>query len=131
MKIIKTKFKGLLIIKGTRHDDKRGYLREMILEKKIKQNLKFQIASVSKKNVILGLGRVSTDVLMHLCIRSPILVSRDRAISCDLRSGICDLRSRDLEIAQAVVLREVDGQREVLLSVRAEDDEDHHNCTTR
>ena len=55
MKIIKTKFKGLLIIKGTRHDDKRGYLREMILEKKIKQNLKFQIASVSKKNVLRGL----------------------------------------------------------------------------
>ena len=49
MKIIKTKFKGLLIIKGTRHDDNRGYLREMILEKEIKQNLKFQIASVSKK----------------------------------------------------------------------------------
>ncbi|MGB0617883.1 MAG: NUDIX hydrolase [Myxococcota bacterium] len=29
-------------------------------------------------------------------------------------------RTRDLEIAQAVVLREVDGQREVLLSVRAD-----------
>ena len=55
MKFIKTKFKGLLIIKGTRHDDNRGYLREMILEKEIKQNLKFQIASVSKKNVLRGL----------------------------------------------------------------------------
>ena len=29
-------------------------------------------------------------------------------------------RTRDLEIAQAVVLREVDGKREVLLSVRAD-----------
>ena len=55
MKIIKTKFKNLVIIKGVRHDDKRGYLREMVLEKKIKQNFKFQITSVSRKNVLRGL----------------------------------------------------------------------------
>ena len=52
MKIIKTKFKNLVIIKGVRHNDKRGYLREMVLEKKIKQNFKFQITSVSRKNVL-------------------------------------------------------------------------------
>lgn len=55
MKIIKTKFKDLIIIKGVRHNDKRGYLREMVLEKKIKQNFKFQITSVSRKNVLRGL----------------------------------------------------------------------------
>ena len=55
MKIIKTKFKGLIIIKGVKHNDKRGYLREMVLEKKIKQNFKFQITSVSRKNVLRGL----------------------------------------------------------------------------
>jgi len=55
MKIIKTKFKNLVIIKGVRHNDKRGYLREMVLEKKIKQNFKFQITSVSRKNVLRGL----------------------------------------------------------------------------
>ena len=55
MKIIKTKFRGLLIIKGVRHNDKRGYLREMVIEKEIKQNFKFQITSVSKKNVLRGL----------------------------------------------------------------------------
>lgn len=55
MKIIKTKFKDLIIIKGVRHNDKRGYLREMVLEKEIKQNFKFQITSVSRKNVLRGL----------------------------------------------------------------------------
>tara|TARA_A100000164_G_C21808201_1_gene724173 strand:- start:565 stop:1125 length:561 start_codon:yes stop_codon:yes gene_type:complete len=55
MKIIKTKFKGLLIIKGIRHKDKRGYLREIVVEKKIKQKFKFQITSVSKKKVLRGL----------------------------------------------------------------------------
>ena len=51
MKIKKTKFKGLIILYGIKHKDKRGYLRELILEKLIKRNFKFQILSVSKKNV--------------------------------------------------------------------------------
>ena len=32
MKIKKTKFKGLFILHGVKHEDKRGYLREMLLE---------------------------------------------------------------------------------------------------
>ena len=32
MKIKKTKFKGLMIINGIKHQDKRGDLRELILE---------------------------------------------------------------------------------------------------
>ena len=55
MKIKKTKFKDLMIINGVKHQDKRGYLRELILEKLIKKKFKFQITSLSKKNVLRGL----------------------------------------------------------------------------
>ena len=55
MKIKKTKFKNLLVISGTLHKDKRGYLRELILEKKIKKKFIFQIISKSKSNVLRGL----------------------------------------------------------------------------
>ena len=51
----KTKFKNLVILKGVKHQDKRGYLRELVLEKLIKKKFKFQILSVSKKNVLRGL----------------------------------------------------------------------------
>ena len=37
MKIKKTKFKGLIILNGIKHQDKRGYLRELVLEKLINQ----------------------------------------------------------------------------------------------
>ena len=55
MKIKKTKFKGLLVLNGIKHRDKRGYLRELVLEKLINKKFKFQILSVSKKNVLRGL----------------------------------------------------------------------------
>ena len=55
MKIKKTKFKGLIVLNGIKHQDKRGYLRELVLEKLIKKKFKFQITSVSKKNVLRGL----------------------------------------------------------------------------
>jgi len=55
MKIKKTKFKGLLILNGIKHEDKRGYLRELVLEKLINRKFKFQILSLSKKNVLRGL----------------------------------------------------------------------------
>ena len=41
MKVIKNKFHNLLIIKGELHKDKRGYLREIYLEKLIKKKFKF------------------------------------------------------------------------------------------
>ena len=37
MKVIKNKFKNLLIIEGQFHSDKRGYLREIYLERLIKK----------------------------------------------------------------------------------------------
>ena len=49
MRIKKTKFKGLVVLNGIKHHDKRGYLRELVLEKIIKKKFKFQITSVSKK----------------------------------------------------------------------------------
>ena len=54
MKIKKTKFKGLIILDGIKHQDKRGYLRELVLEKLIKKKFKFQITSVSKKKRFEG-----------------------------------------------------------------------------
>jgi dTDP-4-dehydrorhamnose 3,5-epimerase len=55
MKIIKTKFKDLLIFKSKNFYDKRGYFRELSLEKLIKQKLIFTVVSKSKKNVLRGL----------------------------------------------------------------------------
>ena len=53
--IKKTKFNGLFIFQGEKHRDNRGYLRELVVEKKIKKKFKFQIISKSKKNVLRGL----------------------------------------------------------------------------
>ena len=55
MKIIKTKFKGLLIIKRPTYFDNRGLLKELFEQKKFKKKFIFDYFSVSKKNVIRGL----------------------------------------------------------------------------
>ena len=55
LKIKKTKFKDLLIIEGKSHNDERGYLRELLIEKQIKQKFKFQLVSKSRSNVLRGL----------------------------------------------------------------------------
>ena len=55
MKIIKTKFKDLLIIKRPTHRDNRGLLKELFEQKKFKKKFIFDYFSVSKKNVIRGL----------------------------------------------------------------------------
>ena len=62
MRVKKTKFKGLVVLNGIRHQDKRGYLRELVIEKLIKKKFKFQITSLSKKNVLRGL---------HFQVRKP------------------------------------------------------------
>ena len=54
-KVSKTKIKNLLIIDGKQHKDNRGYLRELLSEKKIHSKFKFSIVSKSKKNVLRGL----------------------------------------------------------------------------
>ena len=53
--IKKTAFKDLLIIENISFKDKRGYFKEIIKEKEIKQKFPFTVMSFSKKNVIRGL----------------------------------------------------------------------------
>ena len=55
MKIVKTKFKDLLIIENHKYLDDRGEFREILLEKNIKIKFPFNVISKSKKNVIRGL----------------------------------------------------------------------------
>ena len=55
MKIEKTEFKDLLVIKNKKYIDSRGYFREILVEKNIKKRFPFNVVSVSKKNVIRGL----------------------------------------------------------------------------
>tara|TARA_B100001123_G_C15246289_1_gene1001056 strand:- start:316 stop:852 length:537 start_codon:yes stop_codon:yes gene_type:complete len=58
----KTNFKNLYIFKSNRFNDRRGFLRELYIKKKIGKNLKFAIVSLSKKNVVRG---------MHFQIKQP------------------------------------------------------------
>ena len=54
MKIIKTKFEGLLIIKQKKNIDKRGSLRETFNDKILKKRFCFEYFTHSKKNVLRG-----------------------------------------------------------------------------
>jgi len=70
MKILKTSFHGLKVIKGINHYDKRGYFREIFKNKLIK-NKKFIFwgMSKSKKNVIRGLHlqrKIQQDLLISV-----------------------------------------------------------------
>ena len=77
MKVIKTKLKGLYILKGKAFYDKRGFLREVFKKKIIKKNLIFSILSKSKMNVLRGL---------HMQIKNP----QDKYISV-LKGKILDV----------------------------------------
>ncbi len=55
MKIIKTKFKDLLLFNSKNFYDNRGFFREILIEKIIKKKFKFTVVSKSKKNVLRGL----------------------------------------------------------------------------
>ena len=55
MKIIKTKFKDLLIYDKDTYFDKRGYFRELYIQKHFKTKFPFDVMSYSKKNVLRGL----------------------------------------------------------------------------
>jgi dTDP-4-dehydrorhamnose 3,5-epimerase len=60
--IIKTKFSGLILYKRDTFKDKRGYFRELFLEKILKKRFIFDYYSLSKKNVLRGL---------HLQLKKP------------------------------------------------------------
>ena len=53
--IYKTNFKNLIILKKKSYKDKRGYFKELLLEKEIKQKFPFVVMSFSRKNVLRGL----------------------------------------------------------------------------
>ena len=55
MKIIKTKFKDLVIIESKNFYDNRGFFREILIERMMKKKFKFNVVSNSKKNVLRGL----------------------------------------------------------------------------
>ncbi len=55
MKIIKTKFKDLVIINSKNFYDNRGHFREVLVEKIVKKKFKFNVVSKSNKNVLRGL----------------------------------------------------------------------------
>ena len=63
MKIIKTKFKGLLIIKQKTNKDNRGSLRETFRKKKLLKNFVFDYFTTSKKKVIRGFHFQSKNIL--------------------------------------------------------------------
>ena len=62
MKIIKTKFKDLNIYEKKSFADKRGYFRELFIQKYFKEKFPFDVMSYSKKNVVRGL---------HLQLKKP------------------------------------------------------------
>ena len=55
MKIIKTKIKGLLILKTNIYEDKRGFFKEVFREKILNKKFIFDCLSHSKKNILRGL----------------------------------------------------------------------------
>ena len=55
MKVIKTNFKDLVIVKSKNINDNRGYFKEVFIEKYIKKKIIFSVVSKSKKNVLRGL----------------------------------------------------------------------------
>ena len=54
MKIKKTKFKGLLVIKQKDNVDTRGSLRETFNDKILKKKFTFEYCTTSKSNVLRG-----------------------------------------------------------------------------
>ena len=52
--IYKTKFDDLIILKKKSYKDKRGYFKELLIEKEVKQKFPFVVMSFSRKNVIRG-----------------------------------------------------------------------------
>ena len=85
MKILKTKFKDLLIFKSKNFYDKRGYFRELVLEKKIKKKLPFTVVSKSRKNVLIGLHmqKKNQQGKYVSCIKGKIL---DVVVDCRKKS---------------------------------------------
>ena len=85
MKILKTKFKDLLVFKSKNFFDNRGHFRELALEKRIKKKLIFTVMSKSKKNVLRGLHmqKKSKQGKYISCLKGEIL---DVVVDCRKKS---------------------------------------------
>lgn len=55
MRVVKTKFKGLIYFQDFIYSDKRGNLKEIFTKKKINKKFDLHMVSQSRKNVIRGL----------------------------------------------------------------------------
>ena len=82
--ILKTKFKDLVLYQNISFKDKRGYFKELLLEKNLKKKFPFTVMSFSKKNVIRGL---------HIQLKKPqgkfvtVLKRKIFDVALDLRKG--------------------------------------------
>ena len=86
MKILNTKFNGLKIIEGIKHDDSRGHFREIFLEKLFKKKkFIFWCMSRSKKNVFRGMHMQTkkTQTKIVSVVKGKIL---DIVVDCRLKS---------------------------------------------
>ncbi len=84
MKIIKTKFKDLLVIREKEHYDKRGFFREIYKKNAIKEKFIFECISYSKKNVIRGLHYQYKSTQAHLVT---IISGKIFDVALDLRKN--------------------------------------------
>ena len=73
MKIIKTKFKGLIIVKQKNNIDKRGTLRETFNNKILNKKFVFEYCTTSKKNVLRGFHGDSKSWKLVSCIKGRVL----------------------------------------------------------
>ena len=100
MRVLKTKFKDLLVIKKDTYFDNRGYFRELYLNKLLKKKFVFDVLSLSKKNVLRGL---------HLQTKKPqgklITVLRGEILDVSLD---CRIRSRTFGKYFSIKLSEKD-----------------------
>ena len=84
MKIIKTKFKGLFVIKEKEYRDKRGFFKEIYKKSTIKERFIFDCISFSKKNVIRGLHYQYKNTQAHLVT---IISGKIFDVALDLRKN--------------------------------------------
>ena len=84
MKIIKTKFKDLLVIREKEHYDKRGFFKEIYKKNAIKEKFIFECISYSKKNVIRGLHYQYKSTQAHLVT---IISGKIFDVALDLRKN--------------------------------------------
>jgi len=70
MKILKTKFKDLIVFESNNFTDKRGYFRELTHQKYIKEKLIFTVVSKSKKKCFKRSSHAEKITTRKICFSS-------------------------------------------------------------